>query len=175
MDETFQVKIMSLSADSTVLGTFSWKFAQDVYFQAETTIAASQTETGARALTMSDASGNIINTGVYVWWDAGFKGNGAMNLASPDVAVNDAYTFSLSYNGGFQASEADGNTFHQEAECSGRGTCDGASGACACFPGYTGIACERSASHGIDGVAPLLVDESCTAASPAPLCCSGLP
>lgn len=35
-------------------------------------------------------------------------------------------------------------TAHAEAECSNRGTCDRASGACACFAGFTGDACQRT-------------------------------
>jgi len=143
-DETFQVKVMSTSADTSVLGTFSWKFSQDVYYQPETTIAASSIETGARALTSLDASGNVVNTGVYVWWDQGYKGQGAQSLQTPDVAINDLYTFTLSYNGGFTFAENDGNSLHQEQECSGRGLCDSTAGACACFAGYTGMACERT-------------------------------
>ena len=32
---------------------------------------------------------------------------------------------------------------HPIAECSDRGTCDGESGQCICFPGYSGAACQR--------------------------------
>jgi glutathione peroxidase-family protein len=38
----------------------------------------------------------------------------------------------------------DANSYHPLVECSGRGTCDRASGACACTTGYTGDACQRT-------------------------------
>jgi hypothetical protein len=41
------------------------------------------------------------------------------------------------------ASSAD-DTAHELQECSMAGTCDRKSGVCACFPGYEGIACQRT-------------------------------
>lgn len=41
---------------------------------------------------------------------------------------------------------SDGTCSHKaEAECSDQGLCDRATGICACFPGYTGSACQRTA------------------------------
>jgi hypothetical protein len=37
------------------------------------------------------------------------------------------------------------NNLHPQAECSNRGICDRKSGACSCFPGYEGVACQRFA------------------------------
>mmetsp|Transcript_31829 Transcript_31829/g.43438 ORF Transcript_31829/g.43438 Transcript_31829/m.43438 type:complete len:274 (-) Transcript_31829:153-974(-) len=36
------------------------------------------------------------------------------------------------------------NTAHQYKECSNRGTCNRATGECACFSGFTGTACQRN-------------------------------
>ena len=36
------------------------------------------------------------------------------------------------------------NDAHGLSQCSGKGTCDGNTGECACFPNYEGIACERT-------------------------------
>lgn len=145
-DANFQVKIMSLSSDPSVLGTFSWKFEEDVYFQPETTIKASDSESGARALTYNiivNGASVEINTGVYVFWDQNFKAF-SQSLGMPDIMINDLYTFSLLYNEGSSFDEGDSNTAHQERECSGRGSCDPVSGKCSCPVGYTGVACERS-------------------------------
>ena len=44
---------------------------------------------------------------------------------------------------------------HQVAECSSRGTCDRSAGVCKCYPGYSGISCNRNqcpsdcSGHGI--------------------------
>lgn len=146
VDANFQIKIMSLSGDPSVLGTFSWKFEDDVYFQPETTIKASDSESGARALTYYITVNNAqveVNTGVYVFWDVNFK-SFSQALAAPDIQINDVYSFSLLFNEGASFDEGDSNTAHQERECSGRGSCDPVSGKCSCPVGYTGVACERS-------------------------------
>jgi len=36
------------------------------------------------------------------------------------------------------------NNLHPWVECSNKGTCDRKSGECSCFPGYDGVACQRS-------------------------------
>lgn len=36
------------------------------------------------------------------------------------------------------------NNLHPWVECSNKGTCDRKSGSCKCFPGYDGVACQRS-------------------------------
>ncbi len=37
-------------------------------------------------------------------------------------------------------------TAHADAECSNAGSCDAATGTCICYPGYTGVACQRGRS-----------------------------
>jgi len=37
------------------------------------------------------------------------------------------------------------NDMHPTVECSNKGTCDRITGTCTCFPGYDGLACQRSA------------------------------
>lgn len=146
VDANFQIKIMSLSSDPSVLGTFSWKFEEDVYYQPETTIKASDSESGARALTYFITVNGAqveVHTGVYVFWDVNFK-SFSQALAAPDIQINDVYTFSLQFNEGAAFDEGDSNTAHQERECSGRGSCDPVSGKCSCPVGYTGVACERT-------------------------------
>merc|ERR1712100_846360 len=36
------------------------------------------------------------------------------------------------------------NDMHPTVECSNKGTCDRLTGTCTCFPGYDGLACQRS-------------------------------
>jgi len=52
------------------------------------------------------------------------------------------------YRGKAWATGASSNSVaHQLHECSMAGTCDRKSGQCKCFPGYEGIACQRTACH----------------------------
>ena len=148
-DAAVVVEVMSTSADPSVRGSFTWKFVGDVVYQAESPIAASASEGSARALLYADAAGGMANTGLFVWWDATAAGT-ALSLS--EVALGDTYSFTLAYNDGASFSEADGNSAHQITECSSRGACDRASGACACLTGYTGQACERSEEGGGCGV-----------------------
>lgn len=39
------------------------------------------------------------------------------------------------------------NNLHPWTECSNKGTCDRTTGACNCFPGYDGVACQRTVCH----------------------------
>jgi hypothetical protein len=133
---------MSTSADPSVWGSFSWKFAGDALFQPEASLASCASEASARALVYADSAGGTANTGVFVWWDAAAAG-AALSLG--EVAAGDAYSFTLGYDYGAAFDEANSNSAHQLAECSSRGACDRASGTCTCLDGYTGQACERSA------------------------------
>merc|ERR1711871_1938435 len=36
------------------------------------------------------------------------------------------------------------NDVHPWVECSNKGTCDRKTGTCSCFPGYDGVACQRT-------------------------------
>ena len=58
------------------------------------------------------------------------------------------------------------NTAHSPAECSNAGVCDRTTGACACFPSFTGAACQRSSCPNgcsTHGVCLTLADASVTA------------
>lgn len=142
-DVTIHVKVTSVSSDPNKLGTFAWKFEEDVYFQQETDIFRSTTEGTARPLTYKVGSDDVF-TGLYVFWEATLKGGKSLYQSDGEINLNDYYTFTLSYNEGGNFDLGDANSAHQEKECSGRGVCDGVSGKCNCFVGYTGIACERS-------------------------------
>lgn len=142
-DVTIHVKVMSVSSDPNIIGSFAWKLEEDVYFQQETNIASSTTEGTARGLTYMMGS-TAVNTGLYIFFEGTLKGGKSLLQADSEVNLNDYYTFTLSYNDGSNFDLGDANTAHQEKECSGRGRCDQASGKCECHVGYTGIACERT-------------------------------
>lgn len=145
-DQTFVVRIQSVdTSDGTVIGRFAWRFEEDDAFEYETTIYSSTDDTTARELMKTGTDGRPIATGVSVFWDATLKGTTAF---AGEIAVGDEYRFTLPYNEGITFDESDSNTAHLEVECSGRGSCDGATGKCKCQKGYTGSACERSEWRG---------------------------
>ena len=142
-DVNFVVKVMSVAA-STPFGTFTWKFDTDEYYEPESNVGGANTESLGRGLNKVNLNTGVAldtaQTGVFVWWDASATGYGS----SFALAVGDVYTFTLTSHGNIDFLEADSNTAHQEAECSGRGSCDASSGKCLCLSGYTGEACQRS-------------------------------
>ena len=58
---------------------------------------------------------------------------------NPDTAVDETDCFEVTAEGGRGRGRM-GNICHHD--CSGKGTCDYKEGACACFAGHTGAACE---------------------------------
>ena len=141
-DVTFRVKVMSVSGDASV-GTFAWKFDEDEYFEPESAIGDASSESRGRGLNKINLAMGIVvaeaHTGVFVWWDPSYAGAPGFS-----IIAGDAYSFTLSSHGNLDFFEGDSNTAHQEAECSGRGTCSAATGKCDCMPGFTGDACQRS-------------------------------
>jgi hypothetical protein len=144
-DQKFMVKIMS--ADwTTNKATFTWKLEEDAYYRDETSFALN-TGTGAhlQADLARPLKDGTIDTGVNVYFDAYLGGSAGFSDSSKKyIAAGDVYTFSLAWNDQVDFTAGDANTAHQEVECSGRGTCDYASGKCKCADGYTGEACQRT-------------------------------
>jgi hypothetical protein len=151
-DQKFVVKVMSADY-STNKATFAWKLDEDEYFGTETTFSLNganmdyTTPETARHLVRKDAAGNtVFETGVFVFFDAYLNGQtGFLVAGKKQLVAGDVYSFSLSWNDQIDFTAGDSNTAHQEIECSGRGTCDYASGKCKCADGYTGEACQRTA------------------------------
>lgn len=92
------------------------------------------TRTSAFHVQMSDGS----STGLFLYFDVS-------STTITEVSPGDSYFLNVTSNNGLQFNPVDANTAHQFLECSGRGLCDRASGACSCIAGYTGDACQRTA------------------------------
>jgi hypothetical protein len=94
-------------------------------------------------------AGALQSTGVYVWLDATRTDS---SLPAWDGLVpGDRYFVNVSDGGVWGSAPWDGrdlSTLHHMIECSGRGACDRASGACWCDAGFAGIACQRLACPG---------------------------
>ena len=72
-----------------------------------------------------------------------------------------------SWIGDFHPSDDEG---HYDMECSNRGTCDMESGACACYDGYSGSACQRqNCPNGCSGQGTCEMIPSFTAKDPVKL------
>ena len=92
-----------------------------------------------QAYQITSASGP---TGLYIYFD----------ITSPTqiatVNAGDRYFLNVTFNDGVRFIPDDANTAHQPFECSGRGVCDRALGACNCVAGYSGDACQRTVCPG---------------------------
>ena len=78
----------------------------------------------------------------------GFSGSTVYQYTGADCSLKTC-PYGLSWNGAALATSAAGtsagNSFHtQHLQCSNQGSCNTKSGACECFDGYTGEACQRS-------------------------------
>ena len=141
-DRQIIVQIMTtVASPSAPYGTFAWRYMDDDYFSPEQPIALYMSATTPYSLTGS---------GVFVYWDPVKDDTESFETSAGQIAAGDVYEFSISQEfvngevGIFDSS--DSNTMHQLVECSGRGLCDTSAGKCSCLPGYSGEACQRSAS-----------------------------
>jgi hypothetical protein len=139
-DQKIYVRIMTTSALDPY-GTFAWRLEEDAYFSPEVEIGDYMEATNGFALART--TGDQVNTGVYVYWDA-TKGDTDDLTNVGEIEAGDQYEFTLYYNEGDNFDASDSNTAHQLIECSGRGVCDYAAGRCNCLAGYTGEACQRT-------------------------------
>jgi hypothetical protein len=144
-DAGVDVRVASVDVAAGRLA-FQYKLSFLSTYSAEVAVAyggAYSDRARAYHLRPDPAGGNApADRGVFVF----FELLASDLVAGPAQAVfaGDAYYFNVSNNEGKSFVASDGNTPHAVIECAGRGVCDRASGACACAPGYTGDACQRS-------------------------------
>ena len=146
-DRKFIVQIMTVDASPSSLsyGTFAWRFEDDNFFSQEAPIGSYLTAQAPYPLT----STSLMSSGVFIYWDDIKDATPSFKTTAGAIAAGDIYEFTISQDfvnkevGSYESSDV--NSLHQLVECSGRGTCDAASGKCRCLAGYTGEACHRSA------------------------------
>jgi hypothetical protein len=84
----------------------------------------------------------VTNTGIYIW--AGDSADNLLGAGANMMEEGNVYSFTFDYQEGRAYEYGEANLAHQEVECSGRGSCDHASGRCQCEGGFTGEACQRT-------------------------------
>merc|ERR1711862_818555 len=112
--------------------SFQWKWADDVFFQQPVALP----ETPFIAYELLDHTDSNAPTGIRIHW------NEAAGAAA--TLLNDQWTFDVHHNNEVRWVTNNDNTIHQFTQCSGRGSCNSATGRCECFVGYTGEACQRT-------------------------------
>jgi hypothetical protein len=84
----------------------------------------------------------VTDTGIYIYTSA--TANDLLSTAAGKMQEGNIYSFTHDYQEGRAYEYGESNLAHQEVECSGRGSCDHASGRCQCENGFTGEACQRT-------------------------------
>jgi hypothetical protein len=111
--------------------TFQWRLAADKTFTS--TVYDLPTEAAEGFQLLQKQGGANARVRIY------------MRDSTAQMNTNDEYEFTVLNNVGEDWAPEDMNSAHQQVECSGRGTCDRDSGRCACFDGFNGEACQRTA------------------------------
>lgn len=127
---------------------FQWKTSSQKNYYSENTAIVSPALYTTRATALHIRPD--VDSGLYIYFNVV-----AADLVAGKVAAGDRYFLNVTANNGVAFVAGDGNSAHQNIECSGRGTCDRLVGACSCVAGYTGDACQRTqcpndcSGHGI--------------------------
>jgi hypothetical protein len=126
---------------------YQWKFSTQESFSAPVSLltaagAIACTPTSPCELTSNGAG--TAATGVFVYVPSTVAANDLFPGAATGLEEGNLFEFTYDYQEGRPYKHGDANSAHQEVECSGRGSCDSASGRCECFDGFTGEACQRT-------------------------------
>jgi hypothetical protein len=115
-----------------------------IYIDADLTGSAN-----VNRITIADWSQSPTGDIEAIYWDATASATGALNgrifLVNDETTTADNFhTADISASSGVISIDGAGTT--ESSECSDRGLCDSDSGVCACFKGYTGVACQTQNS-----------------------------
>jgi hypothetical protein len=134
-------------------GTFQWRLSTQKDYSPEAGFGTRAVTAGTAAATSRATAIQLLvsktatalpdqPTGVYVYFDF-TAGQATSGGGSQAVFEDDLYYFNITYNSNNKFYSSEGNTAHQQLECSGKGVCNRGTGQCKCPPGYTGDACQR--------------------------------
>jgi hypothetical protein len=143
-DYNVEIEILSWTNGGGNLGPGTLRYRRDTDLLFSAPVAFDTTATGAGstaalAIQLNTVVDNIqTDTGVWVYFDTSLYGGFP-------PSVGEKWFLNVTYNAGQRFTASDDNSVHQPAECSGRGTCNRATGQCACYAGFTGDACARTA------------------------------
>jgi hypothetical protein len=145
------VRVVSVSSSPSDGGKFQWKlstakdYSAEVPFGGQAAAANKKTATSRATAVQLQLSKDTatLDTGVYVHFDYAVGEGSSSDAAKQRIFPGDVYFFNITYNRNDRYYASEGNSAHQNLECSGKGVCNRATGQCRCPAGYTGDACQR--------------------------------
>lgn len=159
-DYGVDIRVVASDVNSNTV-RFQWKLSNERVFRNELVASLGTGLYTTRVLALQIKSGMPPkDSGLYVYFDV------AQSTDIESINAGDRYWVNVTYNDGGRFLAADGNTGHQNMECSGRGTCDRSTGQCQCSEGFTGDACQRTrcpsdcSGHGICQSQRYLVEDA---------------
>ena len=147
-DYGLDVRVVTVPQGTNTI-KFQWKLSTEKTFRSEVTASQPTGLYTTRAFAYHVQPDANTDSGLFIYFDTPTTADVEM------VQAEDRYFLNVTFNDGLTFSASDPNLAHQIVECSGRGICNRASGACTCSTGFTGDACERTicnndcSGHGI--------------------------
>ena len=140
-DYGMDVRVVSVPQGTNTI-KFQWKLSTEKTFRSEVTASQPTGLYTTRAFAYHVKPDVATDSGLYIYFDT-------PTTADVDVVnAEDRYFLNVTFNDAMSFRPSDPNSAHQVVECSGRGICNRASGACICSVGFTGDSCERSICPG---------------------------